>query len=113
MQKRLDFLAKVWYNSYKCCKNTTVFNNYDEVALVDNDNKELQEYYESSFGMFSSRGWHYFLEDMEALRDSIDNVSSITDVDSLWFKKGQLDILQLIFERKKAFESAYEDIQNA
>jgi len=75
------------------------------------NSQELQEYYESSFEMFFSIGWRYFIEDMDALRESIDNLSAVKGTEELWFKKGQLDILELILERKKAFETAYEDIK--
>lgn len=80
---------------------------------MDNVPIELQKYYETSFSMFISDGWKYFIEDMEALRESIDNLPSINSAEELFFKKGQLDILQLIFERRKAFEDAYRDIKNA
>jgi len=79
--------------------------------MRENSTKELQEYYESSFEMFFSLGWRYFVEDMDALRESIDNLSAVKSTEELWFKKGQLDILELMLERKKAFETAYEDIQ--
>ena len=72
--------------------------------------KELTRYYEESFDTFASQGWIYFLEDMETLQKAIDDLSSVENVETLWFRKGQLDILNLILERKKSFEAAWEEV---
>jgi len=36
---------------------------------------DLQEYYESSFDMFSTDGWKYLLEDFAKIKDSINDVT--------------------------------------
>ena len=72
--------------------------------------KELQEYYEESFDTFSSRGWKYFIEDMETLIAALNEFDTVEDVETLWFRKGQLDILKLIKNRMSDFENAWKDL---
>jgi hypothetical protein len=74
------------------------------------NNPELQEYYESSFDMFSTDGWKYLLEDFAKIKDSINDVTLTTDTQDLFFRKGQLDIIDLILKRKSMFEAAYEEL---
>lgn len=72
--------------------------------------KELQQYYEEQFSMFSTIGWKDFIEDIQTLYDAIHDLNSIENTETLWFRKGQLDIINLILERKKAFETAWNEL---
>ena len=72
--------------------------------------KELQQYYEESFDTFASKGWIFFIEDLENLIKAIDDLESVDDVQNLYFRKGQLDILKLILNRKSDFENAWLEI---
>lgn len=73
-------------------------------------NPELQKYYEETFSMTASEGWKYFVEDMEKLKETVDSVFSTLNVEDLFFKKGQLDILTLILTRKKICEESYNQL---
>ena len=72
--------------------------------------KELQEYYEESFDTFSSKGWKYFIEDMEILLEALNDFETVENVETLWFRKGQLDIIKLIKSRMSDFENAWQDL---
>ena len=72
--------------------------------------KELAEYYEETFGTTSSKGWKFLIEDMENLMDNINDISSVSSTDDLFFRKGQLDILNLIINRKKICEESYNNL---
>lgn len=72
--------------------------------------QELQTYYEESFDCFASKGWTFFIEDMETLQKAIDDLESVNDIQNLYFRKGQLDILRLILNRKTDFENAWQDL---
>jgi hypothetical protein len=72
--------------------------------------QELQHYYEESFDCFASRGWTFFIEDMENLVKAIDDLGSVDDIQNLYFRKGQLDILKLILNRKNDFENAWSEL---
>lgn len=72
--------------------------------------KELQEYYENAFDMMASKGWRDLLEDFNKLKANINDVTLTTDTQDLFFRKGQLDILDLILKRKEACEKVYEEL---
>ena len=72
--------------------------------------KELQQYYEESFDTFASKGWTFFIEDMETLQKALDDLESVDSSESLYYRKGQLDILKLILSRKNDFENAWQEI---
>jgi len=73
--------------------------------------KELQRYYEETFSMMATEGWTYLIEDLKKLEDDLDNVRTVKDEQSLNYRLGQLDILDLILNRKKTCEEVYEQLQ--
>jgi hypothetical protein len=72
----------------------------------------LQKYYEEAFNTMSTQGWTDLLEDLNKLKDSLNNLSLVTDTQDLFFRKGQIDILDLILKRKDTCEQVYEELQN-
>lgn len=72
--------------------------------------KELSEYYEETFGTTSSKGWKFLIEDMENLMHNINDITNVSSTDELFFRKGQLDILNLIINRKKICEESYNNL---
>lgn len=73
--------------------------------------KELQKYYEETFSMMSTQGWSFLLEDLEKLKQELENIRTVKDAQSLSYRQGQLDILDLILNRKKTCEEVYEQLQ--
>jgi len=73
--------------------------------------KELSRYYEETFSMMSTEGWKYLIEDLKELETNLDNVRTVKDEQSLNYRLGQLDILDLILNRKKTCEEIYEQLQ--
>ena len=73
--------------------------------------KKLQHYYEETFSMMSTEGWKYLIEDLKELETNLDNVRTVKDEQSLNYRLGQLDILDLILNRKKTCEEVYEQLQ--
>lgn len=74
--------------------------------------KELQVYYEETFSMMSTKGWTLLMEDFQALKASLNDLSTVADTQELYFRKGQLDILNLVLQRKEVCEKAYEELQH-
>lgn len=72
----------------------------------------LQKYYNEAFNMMSTQGWADLLEDLNKLKDSLNNLSLVTDTQDLYFRKGQIDILDLILKRKDTCEQVYEELEN-
>lgn len=75
--------------------------------------KELMKYYEETFSTMSTDGWKFLIEDFEKIKSSLNNISTVTDTQSLYFRKGQLDILELVLGRKATCEKVYEELQDA
>ena len=73
--------------------------------------KALSHYYEETFDMMSTEGWKYLIEDMKELESNLVNVRTVKDEHSLHYRLGQLDILDLILNRKKTCEEVYEQLQ--
>lgn len=73
--------------------------------------KELQKYYEETFSTMSTKGWEYLIEDFEEIKASLNDLSTVTDTQSLYFRKGQLDILELVLGRKAVCEKVFEELQ--
>ncbi len=74
---------------------------------------KLQKYYEDRFDMFAHQGWLDLMEDIDAMLDSLNNVSTIADEKSLQFRKGEISILTWLKTLKKVSEDAYEDLTSA
>lgn len=74
--------------------------------------KNLERYYEEAFSMFASPGWKDLVEDMKALQSEVTKIENIKDEKDLWFRRGQLDILDLIVNRKQMCEKVFEELQN-
>lgn len=75
--------------------------------------KQLQQYYEEVFSTMATEGWKFFIEDMEKIKASINNIYEVKDEQTLKFRQGQLDIIDLVLGRKAMCEEVYEDITNA
>ena len=73
---------------------------------------DLQRYYEDQFDLFSRPGWKDLLEDFENIKKSINDISTVPDQQALFFRKGQLDILDLLLQRKTMCEKTYEELLN-
>ena len=71
---------------------------------------ELDKYYSDRFDLFSRQGWLDLMEDVEAMLDSMNNVSTITDEKSLQFRKGEISILIWLKTLKGVSERAYEEL---
>lgn len=73
--------------------------------------KELQKYYEESFSMMATQGWAFLMEDLEKLKQQVENIRTVEDAQILHYRRGQLDILDLMLNRKKTCEEVYEQLQ--
>jgi hypothetical protein len=73
--------------------------------------KELQTYYEDTFSMMATEGWKALIEDLEKLKQELENIRTVKDAQTLSYRQGQLDILDLILNRKKTCEEIYEQLQ--
>jgi hypothetical protein len=67
----------------------------------------LEEYYESLFMMFGSRGWQKLMEDVGHIAKTSDSLTGVETVEQLWFRKGQIDQILWLTGFRDACERAY------
>jgi hypothetical protein len=75
--------------------------------------KELQRFYEEAFSMMATKGWRDLMEDIQKVKTNYNDLSTVTDTQDLYFRKGQLDILNWLLGLKGSYEKTYEDLQQA
>jgi hypothetical protein len=73
---------------------------------------ELQKYYEDRFAMMATPGWRDLIDDIEKIKESLNNISIVENEKDLQFKKGELSILTWLSTLKQVSEQAYEDLQD-
>ena len=71
--------------------------------------QDEERYFEAYFDLFSSQGWKQFIEDMDGLDDTINDLASINDADNFFLRKGQLQIVRRILGFESAIKNAYQD----
>jgi vacuolar-type H+-ATPase subunit I/STV1 len=59
----------------------------------------------------ATQGWLFLMEDLEKLKQELENIRTVKDAQTLSYRQGQLDILDLILNRKKTCEEIYEQLQ--
>ena len=75
--------------------------------------KELRKFYEEAFSMMATQGWRDFMEDIQKVKTNYNDLSTVTDTQELYFRKGQLDILNWLLGLKGSYEKTYEDLHLA
>lgn len=73
---------------------------------------DLQRYYEETFNTMSTEGWKYLIEDFEEIKASLNNLSTVNDTQTLFYRQGQLDIIELVLGRKAVCEKVFEDLED-
>ena len=75
--------------------------------------QELQKYYDDRFSMFVTPGWKDLLEDLQTMLEQYEDITKIGDEQTLWYRKGQVDILQYLLSLKAITEKTFEELQDA
>ena len=60
----------------------------------------------------STKGWHDFIDDVTELKKPLENLTTIKTVEDLYFRQGQLDIINWVLSIRGISEMAYEELQN-
>ena len=74
-------------------------------------NEDL-EFYERRFDLFALRGWKDLIEDFEQLKNNLESLSQINTEQDLWYKKGQVEMINYLIQLKTLTEQAYEELIN-
>jgi hypothetical protein len=75
--------------------------------------KELQKYYDDRFSMMATQGWLDLMTDLKEMQKAVDNLMSVQDEKTLFFRKGQLDIILWVLTLRDTSAKAYEQLQNS
>lgn len=71
---------------------------------------EIKQYYEERFSTMATIGWRDFLDDLKALKAPLEDISTIKSVDMLYFRQGQLDIINWVLGLRDISEQTYEEL---
>jgi hypothetical protein len=74
-------------------------------------NRELQDYYEERFSMMATKGWQDLVEDLELMLQSTDTIKGVDTEQQLWFRKGEISIMNWIKNLKESSTEVYEQLQ--
>jgi hypothetical protein len=73
--------------------------------------KELQDYYENRFSMMTTQGWQDLLEDLEIMIKATDTLAGIDSEKQLYFKEGEMSILNWLKNLRDASAEVYDQLQ--
>jgi hypothetical protein len=74
--------------------------------------KDTQQYFDRYFDMFASEGWKQFIEDMEGNRELMSDLMTVKDANDLFYRKGQVDVLNRIVNFQDSIENAHKVVAN-
>jgi len=73
--------------------------------------KELQKYYDDRFSMMSTQGWLDLVTDLKEMQKAVDNLISVPDEKTLFFRKGQLDIILWVLTLRDTWHKSVSSIE--
>jgi hypothetical protein len=74
-------------------------------------NKELQDYYEYRFDMFSRQGWKDLIEDIDARIKAIESIHGVKSIEVLFTRQGELDALNWLKTLPEVSREVYEQLE--
>lgn len=70
----------------------------------------LQEYYENRLAMMAEPAWNDLMEDIEAMIQSINDISSVQDEKTLHYRRGELSMMRWVLNLRSISEATYHDL---
>ena len=74
--------------------------------------QEDLEFYERRFDLFELKGWTDLIEDFEQLKKNLEDLAQISTEQDLWYRKGQVEMINYLIQLKTLTEQAYEELIN-
>lgn len=74
------------------------------------EDKELQKFYEQRFDLFMQEGWKDLVEDFQELAKQVGDITKCNDEPDLWYKRGQLEMINYIVNLQELTERAFEEL---
>ncbi len=69
---------------------------------------ELEKFFETYRSLFRSEGWKLFTEELQGTLHTIDSIGATKDEQDLYFRKGQLAVIDKILSLENQIEVAFE-----
>lgn len=76
------------------------------------EDKELQAFYEQRFDLFMQAGWKDLVEDFQELAKTVGDITKCTDEADLWYRRGQLDMINYLINLQDLTEAAFEELDD-
>ena len=73
---------------------------------------ELQAYYDNRFSTMATQGWQDLVDDATEMFKAVNNLAPVVNEQDLYFRKGQLDILQWLLSLRDSSAAAYEQLSS-
>ena len=70
---------------------------------------ELEKYFNTYFALFRTDGWKQLISELNNNAGQINSVEATKDVDDMYFRKGQLNVLANIINFEAAINNGFED----
>lgn len=74
--------------------------------------QKLQEYYDNRFSMMSTQGWQDLVDDATEMFKAVNNIAPVDNEATLFYRKGQLDILQWLLSLRDSSAAAYDQLSS-
>ena len=71
---------------------------------------ELDRYYTKRLSMMGDEAWNDLMVDVREMLDATNRLNGVDSEKTLWFKKGEISIMNWLLSQKEITESAYEDL---
>lgn len=72
--------------------------------------KELEHYYNTYFDLFRSEGWKQLIGELTQNAVAINSVEATKDVNDMYFRKGQLNVLTHLVNFESIINNAFEEL---
>lgn len=77
--------------------------------------KDVEEYYENYTELFATKGWKQLVDELEEEAESLDTITTVSEIDELHYRRGKLSVLTRVLNLKDILDAAFEEVkaQNA
>ena len=72
--------------------------------------KEDEDYYAQFFEMFRSDGWKQLILELQNNAGSINSVEATKDMNDLYFRKGQINVMAYIINLEASTLASFEEL---
>ena len=70
-----------------------------------------REFLEKRIDLFSSEAWSLFTEELTQMAQSLENIQTIEDEKTLFLRRGQVDILNMIINLEETTKLALDQLE--